>query len=67
MFAVAYGFDIGKGVSVGLSHARINNGANATYNFLTSSSKGLSNVGPAAGENPRMWGLTFNYLFGPGI
>jgi predicted porin len=72
MFAISYGYDFSKRTSIALTYARINNGADAQYNFFTSGSLGLAtgagsgpnNTGtPQAGEDPRMWGVTMRHAF----
>jgi predicted porin len=66
MFAISYGYDLSKRTSAALTYARINNGAASAYDFFTSSSLGLSNNAQstiAAGEDPRMWGVTLRHQF----
>jgi predicted porin len=63
MFAIGYAYDLSKRTSVGVTYAQINNHTNAGYNFFTSASLGLGNAAVAAGEDPKMWGLTMRHQF----
>jgi len=65
MFAIAYAYNLSKRTSAALSYARINNKAGGVYNFFTSAALGLGGgTGAiAAGEDPRMWGLTLRHAF----
>jgi predicted porin len=65
MLALAYAYDLSKRTSAALTYARINNGANAGYNLFTSNGTlGLGGgVTLAAGEDPRMFGLTLRHSY----
>jgi len=63
MWAIGYSYDLSKRTSVGLTYAKINNDANATYNLFTSSSLGLGSGGVLAGEDPRIFGTTLRHAF----
>jgi hypothetical protein len=60
---MAYAYDLSKRTSVAVTYAQIKNAANATYNFFTATSLGLGGPGVAAGEDPKMWGLTLRHAF----
>ncbi len=65
MFAIAYAYNLSKRTSAALTYARINNKAGAAYNLFTSAALGLgAGTGAiAAGEDPRMWGVTLRHAF----
>jgi predicted porin len=63
MFAISYAYDLSKRTSAAVTYARINNKAAAAYNFFTATSLGIANAGAAAGEDPRMWGVTLRHQF----
>lgn len=63
MWAIGYNYDISKRTAVGLTYARINNQANAGYQFFTSQSLGLPTGGTMAGEDPRLFGATIRHAF----
>jgi general bacterial porin, GBP family len=63
MFAVSGQYNLSKRTSLALNYAQINNHANATYNFFTSTSLGSADAGLKAGEDPRLWSLTVRHAF----
>ena len=63
MFAIAYAYDLSKRTSAAVTYARINNSAGAAYNFFTNVGLGIANVGPANGEDPRLWAVTLRHQF----
>jgi predicted porin len=63
LWAIGYSYDLSKRTSIGITLARINNGANAGYNLYNSTSLGLGVAGVMAGENPRMFGTTIRHAF----
>jgi len=64
MIAVAYNYDLSKLTSVGVTYAKINNGANANYNLFTSVPLG-GDAGSVVhdGEDPRIIQLTMRKAF----
>jgi GBP family porin len=62
MIAVAYVYDLSKRTSVGLTYAKIDNGALAAYNFHNISAGGLNNV-VNNGEDPRLVALIVRHAF----
>jgi len=63
MIAASYQYNLSKRTSLALNYAQINNGAQATYNFFTSTSLGSADAGLKAGEKPRLWSLTMRHAF----
>jgi len=65
MWAFAYSYDLSKRTSLALTYAQIKNKSGGTYNLFTSTSLGLggSAGGIAAGEDPKMFGLTMRHAF----
>ena len=63
MFALSYQYDLSKRTSAAITYARINNNSGATYNFFTGASLGVHNLAVAAGEDPRLWGVTLRHAF----
>jgi predicted porin len=63
MIALAYVYDLSKRTSVGLTYAKIDNGARAAYNFFTTSAFGGANNLVNAGEDPRLIQLTVRHAF----
>jgi predicted porin len=63
MYALAYVYDLSKRTSVGLTYAKIDNGAQSAYNFFTSASLGSTDAGMLAGEDPQMVQLTIRHAF----
>ena len=63
MVTFAYVYDLSKRTSVGLSYAKINNDAAASYNFFTSGSLGSADATVAAGESPRLLQGTVRHAF----
>jgi predicted porin len=63
MIAVAYVYDLSKRTSVGVTYAKIDNGANAAYNFFTNTTFGGANTASLAGEDPRLLALTVRHAF----
>jgi len=62
MFAISYAYDLSKRTSAALTYARINNAVAGTYNLFTAVGLG-GGVATAAGEDPRMWGVTLRHAF----
>jgi hypothetical protein len=62
MIAAAYVYDLSKRTSVGLTYAKIDNGALAAYNFHNISAGGLNNV-VNNGEDPRLVALIVRHAF----
>jgi predicted porin len=62
MIAVAYVYDLSKRTSVGLTYAKIDNGALAAYNFHNISAGGLNNL-VNNGEDPRLVALIVRHAF----
>ena len=63
MVTFAYVYDLSARTSVGLSYAKINNDAAASYNFFTSGSLGSADATVAAGESPRLLQGTVRHAF----
>ena len=65
MFAIAYGYDLSKRTSLGVTYASIKNEANAAYNLFTSASPAIGTGSGAilAGEDPRMITMTVRHAF----
>jgi predicted porin len=63
MIALAYVYDLSKRTSVGLTYAKIDNSANARYNFFTVGTFGGNNSLTNAGEDPRLVALTVRHAF----
>jgi predicted porin len=63
MWALGYSYDLSKRTSLGVTYSRINNKANASYNFFTSAALGLGQGGLLPGEDPRMFGTTIRHAF----
>ena len=63
MWAISYAYDLSKRTSAAITYAQINNQSGALYNFFTSTSLGLGNSAVAAGEDPRMFGVTLRHAF----
>jgi predicted porin len=63
MWAIAYAYDLSKRTSAALTYAQIKNNGLATYNFFTAGTLGLGGPGVAAGEDPKMWGVTLRHAF----
>ena len=63
MVTFAYVYDLSARTSVGLSYAKINNDAAASYNFFTSGSLGSADATVAAGESPRLLQGTIRHAF----
>ena len=70
MFALAYVYDLSKRTAVGLTYAKINNGAAAFYSLYTPTSGtqsptgvGSTGVGVNAGEDPRLFAATVRHSF----
>jgi predicted porin len=63
MVALSGQYNLSKRTSLALNYAQINNAANATYNFFTSTSLGSADAGVKAGEDPRLWSLTMRHAF----
>lgn len=63
MFAASYQYNLSKRTSLALNYAQINNGAQATYNFFTSTSLGSADAAVKPGEDPRLWSLTVRHAF----
>lgn len=64
MVALAYAYDMSKRTSAGISYARINNDAGATYNLYGSAGgQGSASAAVAAGEDPRIWAITLRHAF----
>jgi predicted porin len=63
MYAFAYVYDLSKRTSVGLTYAKIDNGANANYNFFTGTSLGSPDAQPGRGEDPSIIQATVRHAF----
>ena len=63
MYAMAYVYDMSKRTSLGLTYAKINNGANASYNFFTGSALGSLDTVIVPGESPRLLQATIKHAF----
>ena len=63
MWALAYAYDLSKRTSAAVTYARINNQVGGTYNFFTGGALGVAVPAVAAGEDPRMWGVTLRHQF----
>ena len=63
MLALAYIYDLSKRTTLGLTYAKINNDANATYTFFTSNAFGGVDTTPFAGESPRILQGTVRHAF----
>lgn len=64
MLALSYAYDLSKRTSLSLTYARITNDVGAAYSLFTSTALGLGTGGvTAAGEDPRMWGVTMRHAF----
>jgi predicted porin len=65
MWAIAYAYDLSKRTSAALTYAKISNSSGSQYNFFTSTSLGLGTGGTAiaAGEDPKMFGVTLRHAF----
>jgi hypothetical protein len=63
MWAISYAYDLSKRTSAALTYAQIKNNGLAAYNFFTATSLGLGGPGVAAGEDPKMWGVTLRHAF----
>jgi len=65
MIALSYAYNLSKRTSMALTYAKITNDVGAVYNLFTSAALGLgAGAGAiAAGEDPRMWGVTVRHAF----
>jgi predicted porin len=63
MWALGYSYDLSKRTSMGITYARINNKANASYNLFTNASLGVGQGGVLPGEDPRIFGTTLRHAF----
>jgi|CXWL01.1.fsa_nt_gi predicted porin len=65
MIALSYAYDLSKRTSLAFTYAKITNEVGAIYNLFTSASLGIgAGAGAiAAGEDPRMWGVTMRHAF----
>lgn len=65
MIALSYAYNLSKRTSLSLTYAKITNDVGAAYNLFTSAALGLgAGAGAiAAGEDPRMWGVTMRHAF----
>lgn len=65
MIALSYAYDLSKRTSLAFTYAKITNEVGAAYNLFTSAALGLgAGAGAiAAGEDPRMWGVTMRHAF----
>jgi predicted porin len=63
MYALAYNYDLSKRTSVGITYAKIDNGANSAYNFFTSSGLGSTDATALGGEDPTLIQLTMRHAF----
>ncbi|MGQ0510312.1 MAG: porin [Betaproteobacteria bacterium] len=65
MLALSYAYNLSKRTSLSLTYAKITNDVGAAYNLFTSAALGLgAGAGAiAAGEDPRMWGVTMRHAF----
>lgn len=64
MAAIAYNYDLSRRTAIGVTYARINNAAGATYNLDQSAGANGSPSGAVlAGEKPRLWAFTLFHSF----
>lgn len=69
MWAVSYAYDLSKRTSLALTYAKItndgSNGVGGAYTFFTSAALGIGagTGAQAAGEDPKMWGVTVRHAF----
>lgn len=63
MMAFAYVYDLSKRTSVGLTYAKIDNEANARYNFFTGAALGSADATPGAGEDVQLIQATVRHAF----
>ncbi len=63
MLALAYVYDLSKRTTLGLTYAKINNDANAAYNFFTAGAFGGPDTTTFAGESPRLLQGTIRHAF----
>jgi len=65
MLALSYAYNLSKRTSLSLTYAKITNDVAAAYNLFTSAALGVgAGAGAiAAGEDPRMWGVTVRHAF----
>lgn len=63
MWALGYSYDLSKRTSLGITYARINNKANASYNLFTNAALGVGQAGVLPGEDPRIFGTTIRHAF----
>ena len=62
MWALAYAYNLSKRTSLALTYTQLKNDAAAAYNLFTGTSLGISPT-VAAGEDPRLWGMTIRHVF----
>lgn len=66
MMAFAYNYDLSKRTSVGITYAKIDNAAAASYSFFTNTSGGglsSANTSLAAGEDGSLMAFTLRHVF----
>jgi len=64
MMAFAYVYDLSKRTSVGVTYAKIDNGADAAYTFFTSAGAlGSADTLPFDGEDPQLIQFTLRHAF----
>jgi predicted porin len=63
MISAVYEYAFSKRTSMAATYAKINNDANASYNFFTSGGLGSSDNTVLNGESPRIFQVTINHMF----
>jgi predicted porin len=63
MYGLSYAYDLSKRTSAAITYAQIKNNSGATYNLFTNVGLGGAGIAPAAGEDPKMWGVTMRHAF----
>jgi predicted porin len=63
MYGLSYAYDLSKRTSAAITYAQIKNNSGATYNLFTNVGLGGAGIAVAAGEDPKMWGVTMRHAF----
>jgi predicted porin len=63
MYGLSYAYDLSKRTSAAITYAQIKNNSGAMYNLFTNVGLGGGVIAPAAGEDPKMWGVTMRHAF----